>query len=580
MNDSVSLVNSTQSLLGYVTSGNISSGRDSLVAAEVFAVVLMSVTTLVAFQANLWIVVVVLITPQLRSSLANIFVLNLCCVDLLASGLSLPMSIATFVRGADGLSKTTCDVNGFFSTCVMVTSVLSLCAISIERYYTIAFPMHHAGHATPCLYLLALSAIWGVSLVVASLPLLGINTYRFRPSRRSCSYNWQGGSPSGTAFILLVFLISFLLPSIVLLSMYAGIFRVAKKAATVITPNANGISLSPVRSHVISSQQEDALFTVSGKFGIKLNTVSHDVIPPRLKITEVSHDSLPFDANDFSRRLSVEDSGIRTADFTDAMSAHSLFTFNNNDRLNDVQCVNANYNQELTPSVHFIDEDARPLSETSRRVVSDTQPSTTAHPISETIYITNSEQTEASIPSPVFPNTNRVKSGHIKAFKTLMIIVVSYLVQWGPYFACLLHELSFGQGASEVLELIVSWLSYSSYAVNPVLYGCMNRQIREELTQLLTSAWRCCCCYFACPCSSKSSRRGSSCFEPQRHKHSERNRSRELRKPMQEVDVIAGEAESFYQFLQRTQDSDETLAVPDSNRAGVDKFNASNDTRT
>ncbi|KAK6995310.1 G-protein coupled receptor 61, partial [Biomphalaria glabrata] len=106
MNDSVSLVNSTQSLLGYVTSGNISSGRDSLVAAEVFAVVLMSVTTLVAFQANLWIVVVVLITPQLRSSLANIFVLNLCCVDLLASGLSLPMSIATFVRGADGLSKT------------------------------------------------------------------------------------------------------------------------------------------------------------------------------------------------------------------------------------------------------------------------------------------------------------------------------------------------------------------------------------------------------------------------------------------------------------------------------------------
>jgi 7 transmembrane receptor (rhodopsin family) len=69
-------------------------------------------------------------------------------------------------------------VNGFFGTCVMVTSVLSLCAISMERYYTISFPMHQAGHATPRLYLLAVASVWGASLTVASLPLMGVNAYR------------------------------------------------------------------------------------------------------------------------------------------------------------------------------------------------------------------------------------------------------------------------------------------------------------------------------------------------------------------------------------------------------------------
>ncbi|KAH9490589.1 hypothetical protein Btru_033597 [Bulinus truncatus] len=555
-----SLEGSTQNLLGNAPSVNVTSSGDPLTAAEIFAVVLMSVTTLVAFQANFWIVVVVLIHPQLRSTLSNIFVVNLCCVDLLASGVSLPMSIVTFVEGADGLDETTCDVNGFFSTCVMVTSVLSLCAISIERYYTIAFPMHQAGHATPSLYFLVVALVWGASLMVASLPLLGVNSYRFRPSRRSCSYNWQGGGLAGTAFILLVFFISFLIPSIILLSMYAGIFRVAKKAATVVTPNAHGISLSPMRSHVTSTNREEAN---------KHPTSSHFFkVTPRINVMEVSHDSAPNGTGTLSRRLSAEDSGIRTADFTDTMSANSFFVENNNDRHNEMnffQCANVHCGQDSnTLAIHVVSDNLFSCQPSDASQRKDVPSSTSAHPVSDVFRMTgNDEQLLHSVSTPaVVPYGNRIKSSHMKAFKTLMIIVVSYLVQWGPYFICILHELGRGQEVSEPLEQVVNWLSYSSYAVNPVLYGCMNRQIREELVHLLSSIWRscCCCCYLSCNrCYGKPNGRRS-CIATLSHKQTARGGNREMDQPRQGEDLMAGEAESFYQFLQRTQASEESSA--------------------
>lgn len=93
----VSALDNTNQLLGNQTSTQ---------PTEIFAVFMMALLIFLSFHGNLWIVLVILMTPQLRASMANIFVINLCCVDLVASVTAMPMSAMTFVLGADGLGPT------------------------------------------------------------------------------------------------------------------------------------------------------------------------------------------------------------------------------------------------------------------------------------------------------------------------------------------------------------------------------------------------------------------------------------------------------------------------------------------
>ncbi|XP_035988634.1 probable G-protein coupled receptor [Fundulus heteroclitus] len=72
-----------------------------------------------------------------------------------------------------------------------------------------------------------------------------------------------------------------------------------------------------------------------------------------------------------------------------------------------------------------------------------------------------------------------------KAALTLVIIVGQFLICWLPYFAFHLHLiLNSKPHAPNDLEEVVTWLAYSSFAINPFFYGLLNRQIREELLKL------------------------------------------------------------------------------------------------
>ncbi|CAL8353726.1 probable G-protein coupled receptor [Gadus morhua] len=75
--------------------------------------------------------------------------------------------------------------------------------------------------------------------------------------------------------------------------------------------------------------------------------------------------------------------------------------------------------------------------------------------------------------------------GGSKAALTLVVIVGQFLICWLPYFAFQLHlSLEASSSISEDLEDTVTWLAYSSFALNPFFYGLLNRQIREELDKL------------------------------------------------------------------------------------------------
>ncbi|NXA05160.1 GPRX protein, partial [Sapayoa aenigma] len=78
--------------------------------------------------------------------------------------------------------------------------------------------------------------------------------------------------------------------------------------------------------------------------------------------------------------------------------------------------------------------------------------------------------------------------GSNKAILTLVLIVGQFLCCWLPFFAFHLHSSvtvdTVGGGHG---EMVVTWIAYSSFAINPFFYGLLNRQIREELARLRRS---------------------------------------------------------------------------------------------
>ncbi|NXX97441.1 GPRX protein, partial [Centropus bengalensis] len=79
--------------------------------------------------------------------------------------------------------------------------------------------------------------------------------------------------------------------------------------------------------------------------------------------------------------------------------------------------------------------------------------------------------------------------GSNKAILTLVLIVGQFLCCWLPFFAFHLHSsVTAGTVGGGHGEMVVTWIAYSSFAINPFFYGLLNRQIREELARL----WRSC----------------------------------------------------------------------------------------
>ncbi|KAI1885087.1 hypothetical protein AGOR_G00216580 [Albula goreensis] len=69
-----------------------------------------------------------------------------------------------------------------------------------------------------------------------------------------------------------------------------------------------------------------------------------------------------------------------------------------------------------------------------------------------------------------------------KAFVTILVVLGTFLVTWGPYVAVISTEALWGKGSvSPHMETLVTWLSFASAICHPLIYGLWNKTVRKEL---------------------------------------------------------------------------------------------------
>ncbi|XP_069499135.1 G-protein coupled receptor 62 [Ambystoma mexicanum] len=219
---------------------------------DVLGTVFMVMLTLVALLANLAVLVVILKNPLLRKF---VFVGHLCLIDLLSAVLLMPLGIVSNSScfSVEQFSFMECQAFVFLNICFISASILTVSAISIERYYYIVHPMRYEVRMTLGLVVAVVVFIWMKAILFAGFSLLGWSPHTSAFGASRCSMYW---SPSAykSIFIIVFSVFCFVLPTFVIIAVYCSIYRVARMASLQHGPVPSWPASSRRRSDSLHSQ--------------------------------------------------------------------------------------------------------------------------------------------------------------------------------------------------------------------------------------------------------------------------------------------------------------------------------------
>ncbi|XP_023654428.1 alpha-1A adrenergic receptor-like [Paramormyrops kingsleyae] len=154
-------------------------------------------------------------------TVTHCFIANLAVADLLLSTTVLPLSAAFEICGHWPFGRPLCSAWAALDVLCCTASILSLCAISVDRCLGISYPLRYPALMTPRRGLLALAMLWLLAAAISVGPLLGWREPM--PTDESvCPVNQE------PAYVIFSAVGSFYLPLAVILVMYCRVYIVAR----------------------------------------------------------------------------------------------------------------------------------------------------------------------------------------------------------------------------------------------------------------------------------------------------------------------------------------------------------------
>ncbi|XP_014474408.1 PREDICTED: protein trapped in endoderm-1 [Dinoponera quadriceps] len=187
------------------------------IAAAICAIIF----SIIGVLGNLVTVIALLRYTRLRRHATTAFVINLSISDLIFSAINLPLTASRYLNEAWVLGETLCKIFPLFFYGNVAVSLLSMVAITINRYVLISRSDMYARLYTNRGIMWMLIAIWTLSFSLLLPPLLGIwGTLGLDSASFSCTIlKKNGSSPKKFLFVL-----GFLLPCVVISVSYLCIY--------------------------------------------------------------------------------------------------------------------------------------------------------------------------------------------------------------------------------------------------------------------------------------------------------------------------------------------------------------------
>ncbi|KAI9538882.1 hypothetical protein NQZ68_008959 [Dissostichus eleginoides] len=200
--------------------------------SQVVLGVTLTLLIILTVGGNVLVCVAVCTSRRLRC-LTNCFIVSLAVTDLLLGLLVLPFSALHQLTNDWPLGPIFCNFYISMDVMLCTASILTLLAISVDRYLAVTMPLRYTSLVLPWRVALAMAGVWTVSVAVSFLPIqMGWNTVNgtvqnqgpWAPERK-CRFELN------RPYVLTDSLLTFYLPLVAMCWTYLRILRIARAQA-------------------------------------------------------------------------------------------------------------------------------------------------------------------------------------------------------------------------------------------------------------------------------------------------------------------------------------------------------------
>ncbi|XP_065364626.1 tyramine receptor 1 [Calliphora vicina] len=490
------------------------------------------------------LVILAVITTRRLKTVTNCFVMSLAVADLLVGIFVMPPAVAVHLIGSWQLGWVLCDIWISLDVLLCTASILSLCAISVDRYLAVTQPLTYSRkRRSKRLALIMILIVWVLALAITCPPILGW----YEPGRRDlneCRYNQNEG------YVIFSAMGSFFIPMAVMIYVYARISCVIanrhdnmtdisvhnKKfkrytAADIdneLDPDLSEFDLSSGQkkqqaARTLSNQTlaKDLQEIMASDNEIANTTQCHTLLVLQQQAANSPTDKngcyemkrpaslkrTPTASSVITTMTSTTSTGAATATATVAMGMENPWTFTPTTQHHQQQ-QHSHYQQHAHPNKHMRTHSMRHqhyLNTASPNINATTTTNTVATSPGNTL--TPDSIVTGSGSSILRPHTPQLRSHHhqhthhyttkslsnrisslkkeTKTTQTLSIVVGGFIACWLPFFInYLITPFLDEDQVSSTLAKVLTWLGWFNSAINPFIYAFYSVDFRAAFWRL------------------------------------------------------------------------------------------------
>uniref|UniRef100_A0AAY4AM22 Alpha-2A adrenergic receptor n=2 Tax=Denticeps clupeoides TaxID=299321 RepID=A0AAY4AM22_9TELE len=184
--------------------------------------VLVGLLILLTLFGNVLVVIAVFTSRALRAP-QNLFLVSLACADILVATLVMPFSLANELMGYWYFGQVWCEIYLALDVLFCTASIAHLCAISLDRYWSITQAIEYNLKRTPRRIKCIIFIVWIIAAVISFPPLIPMDKKPPNGERPICKINevkW---------YIISSCMGSFFVPCVIMILVYVRIYQIAKK---------------------------------------------------------------------------------------------------------------------------------------------------------------------------------------------------------------------------------------------------------------------------------------------------------------------------------------------------------------
>lgn len=139
-----------------------------LVIASIFVTFIM----IIIVGGNI-MVIIAIATERSLKGIQNWFIASLAVADCLLGAIIMPFSLANEMMGYWVFGQWWCDIHSAVDVLLCTSSIMNLCLISLDRYWSITHAIEYLRKRTPERVVIMIATVWILSGLVSIPPLLG-----------------------------------------------------------------------------------------------------------------------------------------------------------------------------------------------------------------------------------------------------------------------------------------------------------------------------------------------------------------------------------------------------------------------